>query len=47
MITTILVAAGIGVVLGAGFGWKLGRGYERLRPTKTKAKADKPKKTTR
>ncbi len=38
MITIILVAAGVGVVAGGALGWKLGRGYERVRPAKKKAK---------
>jgi membrane protein YqaA with SNARE-associated domain len=41
--TTIIISALVaGVVLGGGLGWKLGRGYERMRPQKkTKKKKDR------
>lgn len=32
MMTTLLIAAGLGTLLGAALGFKIGRGYERLRP---------------
>ena len=34
MLTTIAISIGLGAFLGAGLGWKLGRGYERVRPRK-------------
>jgi len=34
MITIILISAGVGALVGAGLGWKLGRGYEKIRPNK-------------
>jgi hypothetical protein len=40
--TLILIAAGIAAFGGGVLGWKLGRGYERLRPVK-KEKSSKPK----
>ena len=36
MMTAILVSLGLGAVLGASLGWKMGRGYERMRPAKKK-----------
>jgi hypothetical protein len=32
MIEAILIALAVGTAIGAGIGWKAGRGYERLRP---------------
>lgn len=34
--TVILVSLGIGAVVGTALGFKMGRGYERLRPAKKK-----------
>lgn len=36
--TIILTSAAIGALLGIGVGWKLGRGWERIRPTKQQKK---------
>jgi hypothetical protein len=41
MMTIILIAAGAGIVAGAALGWKLGRGYERVRPAKKQKKEAK------
>jgi len=43
MITVVLVSAGIGVAIGASVGWKLGRGYERVRPRKRRKTSTKKK----
>ena len=32
--TLILIIGGVGALAGGFLGWKLGRGYERLRPVK-------------
>jgi membrane protein DedA with SNARE-associated domain len=38
----ILITLAVGVIVGGGIGFKLGRGYERVRPTKkTKKKTTK------
>jgi membrane protein DedA with SNARE-associated domain len=37
--TLILASVAIGAALGIGVGWKLGRGFERVRPTKAKDKS--------
>ena len=42
MLTTIAISLGIGAVGGALLGFKMGRGYERLRPNK-KDKKRKPR----
>jgi len=38
MIEAILIALAIGAAVGAGIGWKAGRGYERLRPGRKEKK---------
>jgi hypothetical protein len=38
MIEVILISLGVGTGLGVFLGWKMGRGYERLRPNKKKRK---------
>ena len=38
MLTTIAISLGLGALLGTGLGWKLGRGYERVRPQRKAAK---------
>jgi membrane protein DedA with SNARE-associated domain len=42
MTTLIISALVVGVVLGGGISFKVGRGYERVRPTKKK-KSDQKK----
>ncbi len=40
MTTMIGIAAALGAALGAWLGWKAGRGYERMRPTRRKSGRD-------
>jgi membrane protein YqaA with SNARE-associated domain len=41
--TLILVSLGVGAAVGAAVGWKMGRGYERIRPAKKKEKKRRAK----
>jgi hypothetical protein len=41
MTTMILVSMLVGAAVGGGVGWKLGRGYERIRPTKKDKRKDR------
>jgi membrane protein DedA with SNARE-associated domain len=38
MMTTLLIAAGAGALLGTALGFKLGRGYERLWPRRPESR---------
>lgn len=37
MTTIIAISAAVGAALGAWLGWKAGRGFERVRPTRKKS----------
>ena len=41
MTTFIIGALVVGAIIGGGIGFKVGRGYERLRPRKKKKKSEK------
>ena len=43
MITVILISAGIGAAIGGSLGFKIGRGYERVRPRRASKKDKRSK----